>query len=259
MRHRKNGVVSPHCQGNQMLSPHTVKSFDLELQRLERTLVSMGKLVAVQLDEALKAITGGQPGLIQDIEAHDARIDHLAREVDGLTLEMLALRQPLALDLRAVIAALRISIDLERIGDYAASIAGRSRDLRRVHLEKPIQTIENMGNMALKMLRDSLDAYREQNSEIAVDIWHRDHFIDHEYTTLLHELHAAMLAEPDSIAACTHLLFAARGIERVGDHITNIAEHIYFLVEGGPLQQPSVRQAGQHYEASIPRGTSNSR
>jgi phosphate transport system protein len=259
MRHRKNGEVSPHCQGNRMLSAHTVKSFDLELQRLERTLGSMGKLVAVQLDEALKAITSGHHKHDQDIDAHDARIDHLAREVDGLTLEMLALRQPLALDLRAIIASLRISIDLERIGDYAANLAKRSRDLRQIHLEKPIQAIVKMGNMALKMLQDSLDAYHEQNSEIAVDIWHRDHFIDHEYTSLLHEMHDAMLAEPDSIAACTHLLFAARGIERVGDHITNIAEHIYFLVEGGPLQQRTVRQAGQNQEEGMPRRTSNGR
>lgn len=238
-----------------MLSPHTVKSFDLELQRLERTIVSMGKLVAAQLADALGAITGNTPELVHDISAHDALIDDLAREVDALTLQMLALRQPLALDLRAIIAALRISIDLERIGDYAANLAKRATDLQRVPLATPIQAIVTMGHVALQMIQDSLTAYRKLDSDKAIDIWCRDHRIDQEYTILLRALHAAMLAHPDSITACTHLLFAARGIERIGDHLTNIAEHIFFLVKGVPLQQPSVQAAACSHRGNLPSRT----
>jgi phosphate transport system protein len=238
-----------------MLSPHTVKSFDLELQRLERTIVSMGKLVAAQLADALGAITGNIPELVHDISAHDALIDDLAREVDALTLQMLALRQPLALDLRAIIAALRISIDLERIGDYAANLAKRATDLQCVPLATPIQAIVTMGHVALQMIQDSLTAYRKLDSDKAIDIWCRDHRIDQEYTILLRALHAAMLAHPDSITACTHLLFAARGIERIGDHLTNIAEHIFFLVKGVPLQQPSVQAAACGRRGNLPSRT----
>lgn len=224
------------------LAPHTVKAYDRELGRLDHAILAMGKLVLAQLGNALEAITTGNRWLARETAGSDVRIDRLAQEIDRLTLELLALRQPMALDLRTVVAALRISIDLERIGDYAANIAGRTEDLKQIRMEPALQAIAQMGQMAQGMIRDGLDAYRRLDSNKAVDVWGRDAAIDKAYTALLVTLQEAMIAQPETISACTHLLFVARGIERIGDHVTNIAEHVYFLVEGSAFQQPDARR-----------------
>lgn len=229
--------------GKEALSPHTVKAYDRELRRLDHAILAMGKLVLAQLGNALEAITTGNRWLAHETAGDDVRIDRLAQEIDRLTLELLALRQPMALDLRTVVAALKISIALERIGDYAANIAGRTAELQQVRLESALQGIVHMGQMALGMIGDSLDAYHHLDSAKAIDVWHRDGSIDEAYTALLAKLHDAMIAQTDNISACTHLLFVARGIERIGDHVTNIAEQVYFLVEGAPFQQ-STRPPG---------------
>jgi phosphate transport system protein len=240
--------------GKETLFPHTVKAYDRELRRLDQAILAMGKLVLAQLGNALEAITTGNRWLARETAGNDARIDRLAQEIDKLTLELLALRQPMALDLRTVVAALRISIDLERIGDYAANIAGKTADLQQVRLESALQTIAQMGQMALGMIGDSLDAYNHLDSAKAVDVWHRDGAIDEAYTGLLAMLQDAMITQPDNIIACTHLLFVARGLERIGDHVTNIAEHVYFLVEGSPFQQSTAHQAGAQADKPLPFG-----
>jgi phosphate transport system protein len=189
----------------------------------------------------MKAIARRDPAMAEAVVRNDKAVDDLEHEVDSLTVRMLALRQPVALDLRVIVAALRVSIDLERIADYAANIAKRVRDLNQIPMQEPIGTIIRMGEWAQEMLEDAVRAYLTRDAGLAEKVWHRDDEMDRLYTKLLCSLRTLMTEDNHAVAPCSHLLLVAKCMERMGDHITNIAEHIQFLVRGTCHHQISAR------------------
>jgi phosphate transport system protein len=220
-----------------MSADHTVKSFDQELRQLEKGIVELGELTAQQFAASLESITARDTKFSARIMENDSAVDERALEVDNHIVRLLALRQPVALDLRNILAALRISIDLERIADYAFNVAERTLYLTRNPPSNPVQTIVHMGRCAQEMLHDVLDAYRSRDVIKACEVWSRDRKVDSIYSQLLVDLRAYMIKDPLNIDACTDLLFMTKSIERVGDHIKNIAEHIYYAVQGTQLHE----------------------
>lgn len=215
-----------------MATEHTVRTFSSELKALDHSIEAMGELVIAQIGDALKAIVHRDLEMARAVVLKDKNVDALEREVDRMTVRLLALRQPVALDLRIIVAALRVSIDLERIADYAANVAKRVEDLNQVPMEEPIGQIVRMGEHAQQMLGDVLNAYLKRDADLALQVWHRDDEMDRMYTSLLCTLRDYMTGDSHAITPCSHLLLVAKCMERMGDHVTNIAEHIQFLVSG---------------------------
>jgi phosphate transport system protein len=220
-----------------MVSEHIIKSYDEELQRLDNTITQMGGLAESQVAAAIDAVVKRDSDFATEVIENDAQIDALEREIESLVLRLLALRQPMARDLRQSIAALKIVSDLERIGDYAANVAKRSIALNQTPPVRPVYAIPRMGKLGQGMIKDILDAYVERDADKALAVWLRDEELDEMYTSLFRELLTYMIEDPRNITSCTHLLFIAKNLERIGDHTTNIAETLYFLVHGTPLAQ----------------------
>lgn len=219
-----------------MTSEHMVKSFDEELQKLHGSILRMGGLVESQIGDAILAVTERDSALAVEVISNDVNIDQIDREIDDLALRIMALRQPVAVDLRAVLSALRISTDLERIGDYAVNVAKRAIALNQVARVRPVGAMPRMGRVAKDMIRDVLDSYVKSDVEKAIAVWNRDEELDEMYSSLFRVLLTYMMEDARNITPSTHLLFIAKNIERVGDHTTNIAETIYFLVKGVGLR-----------------------
>jgi phosphate transport system protein len=217
-------------------SEHIVKSFDEELKHLTQVIAQMGGLAEAQLQMAIEALARRDAESAKEVVQHDARINALEGEIDVLTVRVLALRQPMAQDLREVVAALKISSDIERIGDYAANVAKRTLALVQMPSVQPVHAIPRMGRLVQEQFKEVLDAYVDHDSAKAIRVWQRDEEVDEMYTSLFRELLTYMMEDPRNITPCTHLLFIAKNIERIGDHATNIAETIYFLVHGKPLE-----------------------
>jgi phosphate transport system protein len=217
-------------------SQHIVKSYDEELHRLKRVIAQMGGLAESQLDHAVDALARRDNELAEEVVRGDARIDALEQEVDAQVVRLLALRQPMAQDLREVVGSLKISSDIERIGDYAANIGKRAIAVAQMPPVKPLHAIPRMSRLAQGIIKDVLDAYVDRDVDKAVAAWARDEEVDEMYTSLFRELLTYMMEDPRNISACTHLLFVAKNIERIGDHATNIAETVYFVVNARPLQ-----------------------
>jgi phosphate transport system protein len=217
-------------------SEHIVKSFDDELKQLNQVIAQMGGLAEAQLQMAIDALARRDIDAASDVVKHDARINSLEDQIGTMTVRMLALRQPMAQDLREVIAALKISSDIERIGDYAANVAKRVLALAQLPPVRPLHAIPRMGKLVQELFKDVLDAYVEHDAVKAIRVWERDEEVDEMYTSLFRELLTYMMEDPRNITPCTHLLFIAKNIERIGDHATNIAETIHFLVHGKPLE-----------------------
>ncbi len=220
-----------------MASEHIIKSYDEELQRLDNALTQMGGLAESQLAAAIDGMVKRDSDIASAVIEGDVEIDELEREIEGLVMRLLALRQPMARDLRQSIAALKIASDLERIGDYAANVAKRSIALNQSPAVRPVFAIPRMGRLGQGMIKDVLDAYVERDAEKALAVWLRDEELDEMYTSLFRELLTYMIEDPRNITPCTHLLFIAKNLERIGDHTTNIAETLYFLVHGTALNQ----------------------
>ena len=215
---------------------HIVKSFDTELARLTGEIVAMGELSAVQLDNAIDALGKRDSRAAQRIVDNDDALDSQERGISQDVLRLLALRQPMARDLREALAALRIASDIERIGDYAANIAKRSMTL---NLSAPVPLVASLPalvKVAGDMVRDVLGAYRNRDATAARVVWERDSQLDTLYDGLFRELLTHMMEDPRSITACTHLLFIAKNLERIGDHATNIAENVWFVVHGTAMK-----------------------
>ncbi|MBT4427869.1 MAG: phosphate signaling complex protein PhoU [Rhodospirillaceae bacterium] len=216
---------------------HTVKSYDEELNQMTGTILRMGGMVEQQLAEAITALVKRDPELAARVIQDDKLVDRLEHEVDHLVMRLLALRQPMAVDLRLITASLKISSDLERIGDYAANVAKRAGALSQVEPMRPVVVIPRMSLIVQGMIKDVLDAYMGRDVDKALDVWRRDEEVDEIYNSLFRELLTYMMEDPRHITPCTHLLFIAKNIERMGDHATNIAETISFLVTGTPLDE----------------------
>jgi len=220
-----------------MATEHTVKSFDEELKRLNQVISQMGGLVEAQLQAAVDALVKRDADAAAKVVREDARIDELEQQASQLTLRLLALRQPMAVDLRQIVSALKISSDLERIGDYAANVAKRAVALSQLPHVRPIHAIPRMARLVQQIIKDVLDAYVEVDAAKAVAAWQRDEEVDEMYTSLFRELLTYMMEDQRNIGPSIHLLFIAKNIERMGDHATNVAEDVYFLVHGRPLGQ----------------------
>ena len=210
---------------------HIVKSYDDEQRRLLDETLRMGEMAAAQLEAALDVVARRDDKAAARIIANDEAIDALEQEISQDVMK-LALRGPMARDLREILAAIRIASDIERIGDYAANVAKRSTALNLAPPLPQVGGLQVIGRLAVEQLRDVLVAYRDNDVEAAQAIRARDAELDTAYTALFRELLTYMAEDPRSITGCTHLLFMAKNIERIGDHATNIAENVWFLVRG---------------------------
>jgi len=232
-----------------MASEHIIKSYDQELHRLDNIVAEMGGLAESQLASAMEAVVKRDSDLAAQVIESDAKVDELEREVEALVVRLLALRQPMARDLRQIVAALKISTDLERIGDYATNVAKRSIALDQMASVKPVYALPRMARLGGSMIRDILDAYVQRDADKAMAVWLRDEELDEMYTSLFRELLTYMIEDPRNISAGTHLLFMAKNLERIGDHTTNIAETLYFLVNGTAMTQ--VRPKGDRTSLGV--------
>src|SRR5499433_428368 len=219
-----------------MVAEHTVKSFDDELKRLNQVIGQMGGLVEMQLQAAVEALVKRDADAAGKVVRDDAKIDELELQSSQLVVRLLALRQPMAVDLRQIVSALKISSDLERIGDYAANVAKRAIALSQAPAVKPLYTIPRMARLVQQIIKDVLDAYAERDAVKAVAAWQRDEEVDEMYTSLFRELLTYMMEDQRNIGPCIHLLFIAKNIERMGDHATNVAEDVHYLVHGREIQ-----------------------
>jgi phosphate transport system protein len=220
-----------------MASEHIARAYDEELRKLNNTVAEMGGLAESQLGAAIEAVTTRDTDLAARVVEEDTNVDQLERELDNLAIRLLALRQPVARDLREIFAALKIGSDLERIADYASNVAKRSIALAQTPPVQPAYALPRMANFAQLQIKDVFDAYVERDADKAYAVWERDAELDEMYSSLFRELLTYMMEDPRSIGSCTHLLFMAKNIERIGDHATNIAENLYYLVNGTPLNQ----------------------
>jgi phosphate transport system protein len=219
-----------------MSNSHIVKSFDEELNRLRQTVAQLGGAAEAQLQAAIEALMRRDALRAAEIVREDKRLDEMEHQVTQQAIRLLALRQPMALDLREVVGALKISSDLERIGDYAANVAKRAIALTQVPPVRPAHAIPRMGQLVQQIIKEVLDAYVARDAEKAVAAWRRDEEVDEMYNSLFRELLTYMMEDPRNIGPCAHLLFIAKNIERIGDHATNVAETVYFLVHGRELE-----------------------
>ena len=220
-----------------MSQEHVVKSYDEELRKLNNTITEMGGLAESQLGAAIEAVVERDSELAASVVEGDVRVDQLQRDLDNLALRLLALRQPVARDLREIFAALKIGSDLERICDYAANVAKRSIALDQSPPVQPVYSLPRMARLAQLLVKDVIDAYVARDADKAYAVWMRDEELDATYASLFRELLTYMMEDPRNIGPCSHLLFMAKNIERIGDHATNIAEDLYYLVHGTPLTQ----------------------
>lgn len=216
-----------------MQTQHTVRSFDDELNFLVSKIAEMGGHAERMIEKSVKALTKNDTKLAQIVIAEDKFLDISQREVDEKAIFTIARRQPMAIDLREIVGSIRISNDLERIGDMGKNIAKRSFAVAESrHPTKLYRSIEALSELALTQLKDVLDAYASRSVERLDQVRDRDDEIDALYTSLFRELLTYMMEDPRNITACTHLLFCAKNLERVGDHATNIAETVFYIVTG---------------------------
>ena len=214
------------------MSDHIVKSFDEHLRRLDNTIAEMGGLAEMQLADAVEALARRDADHGARVAARDSRIDQLEAEVDTSAVTLLALRQPMAEDLRIVVSALKTSGVIERIGDYAKNVAKRTVALAQVPPVPPAYAVARIGVLVQGMFKDVLDAYLARDADKADAVRDRDEEVDSLYTSVFRELLTYMMEDPRNITPCTHLLFVAKNLERIGDHATNIAEIVHYLVRG---------------------------
>ncbi|MEE3625510.1 phosphate signaling complex protein PhoU [Nitrospirillum sp. BR 11752] len=223
-----------------MSTGHIVTSYDEELAQLHRAITEMGRLASSQLSRALKATLDRDGDLAAAVMADDDKIDALEKRIEEQTLKVLALRAPVGSDLREVVAALKISNNLERIGDFAANVAKRSLALNQMPEVELTRSLRRIGDAANDMLTRVVTAYADSDAAAALAVRDADSEVDLAYTALFRELLTYMMEAPQRITACTHLMFAAKNLERIGDHATNIAETLCFQVLG---QAPSGERA----------------
>ena len=216
---------------------HIVKSYDEDQRRIVEDVVRMGQAAVAQLEAALDVVERRDDSAARRIVANDESIDESERRISHDVM-LLALRGPMARDLREILAGLRIPADLERIGDYAANVAKRSIALNTSPPLPHVAGLRALGLLAAGQVRQALRAYREGDAELALQVRENDARLDEQYTGLFRELLTYMMEDPRNITPCTHLLFMAKNLERIGDHATNIAENVWFLVHGEELMPP---------------------
>src|SRR5580700_9899648 len=218
------------------MSEHTIKAFDADLQDLTRVVAEMGGLAERQVVNSLEALDKRDLALAQRVIPDDDKVDALQREIEEKSILTIARRQPMAIDLREIVGALRLANDLERIGDLAKNIAKRVGAISGdFHPQKLLRGVEHMAARVLGQLKQVLDSYASHDLNKALAVWKGDEEIDAMCTSLFRELLTYMMEDPRNITFCIHLMFCAKNIERMGDHATNIAETVHYMIEGQPI------------------------
>jgi phosphate transport system protein len=215
---------------------HTAKAFDTDLQEITRKVAEMGGLAERQIADAMRALVERDTDLAEHVIGTDPLIDAMQHEVEQKAILTIARRQPMAVDLREIVGAMRVCNDLERIGDHAKHIGKRvvAVDLD-LHPQKLIRGVEHMASLVSALLKQVLDAYASHDLATALAVWNGDEEVDALCTSLFRELLTYMMEDPRNITFCMHLMFCAKDIERIGDHATNIAETVYYMIEGRPV------------------------
>jgi phosphate transport system protein len=235
------------------MSDHIVKSYDRDLEDLGRKIAEMGGLAEKMLAEAMEALSLLNTDVAQRVVATDLRLDVLQREIEEKSILTIARRQPLAVDLRECIAAIRISGDIERIGDLAKNIAKRTLTIAsETRVTRATIGLKSMQEIAGMQLKDSLDAYAQRDIDKARVVWSNDAQLDALEDSVFRDLLTFMMEDPRNISFCTHLLFCSKNLERIGDHTTNIAETIIYLVTGEPM--PVERPKGRDSSLDVTNG-----
>ncbi len=235
---------------------HTLKRFDEELERLSATISEMGGLTESQFADSLRALRERDTEIAEKVIAEDPRVDALDEAVQEQTIRLLALRQPMAVDLRVILSSIKIAAALERIADYAKNTAKRSILLSQTAPPaSAVAGIDRLGRLVRTALKDVLDAFAHGDVVKAHDVWERDEEIDQVYTGLFRELLTYMMEDPRMITGCTHLMFMAKNIERAGDHVTNIAELVSFRTTGHGFEEARRKgSAAMYATAKTPTG-----
>ena len=216
-----------------VMPEHTAKAFDIDLQELTRMVAEMGGLAEKQISDSVDALARRDTDSAQQVVATDTKIDTLQHEIEDKAVLTIARRQPMAIDLREIVGALRVAGDLERIGDLAKNIGKRVLALDgEFHPTKLLRGVEHMGALVLTQLKEVLDSYAGHDLQKALAVWNGDEAVDAMCTSLFRELLTYMMEDPRNITFCIHLMFCAKNIERMGDHATNIAETVYYMIEG---------------------------
>ncbi len=216
-----------------IMTEHTIKAFDADLQELARMITEMGGLAERLVGDAVDALNRRDAALSQSVIATDIKIDNLQREIEEKAILTIARRQPMAVDLREVVGAMRVCNDLERIGDHAKHLGKRVVALDGdFYPQKLIRGVEHMAELVSAQLKQVLDSYASRDLTAALAVWKGDEEVDSMCTSLFRELFTYMMEDPRNITFCMHLMFCAKDIERMGDHATNIAETVYYMIEG---------------------------
>lgn len=215
------------------MNDHTVKAYAEELQHITAVVVRMGGLAEAQVAEALEAFARRDAAMARAVVERDSRVDALQKEVERRAIRLLVLRQPVASDMRQTISAFKVAMSLERTADLAKNIAKRSLQLADIVPDlKLMEAIDRMGRLVLSRLKEVLDAFADNEIERAIRVWMQDDEVDEHFESLFRELMKAMRDDPTKVDYCAHLLFVAKNLERIGDHATNVAEIIHYIVTG---------------------------
>jgi phosphate transport system protein len=212
---------------------HTLKFYGEELDQLKAEVARMGGLAEAQVRDSIEAVSQRDVSLAESVVGRDHRLDQLDREIERKAIRLIALRQPVAQDLRRTVGALKMASILERTGDYAKNIAKRGMVVAEGEPITPLtRSIERMGRLVAGRLKDALDAYTSGELDQAMTVWQNDEEVDEHYNSLFRELLTYMIGDPRTINSCAHLLFVAKNLERIGDYATNIAEIVHYEVTG---------------------------
>jgi phosphate transport system protein len=232
-----------------MATAHIYSAFDEELNTLSRRIAEMGGMAEQMVSDSIRALVTSDTALAQRVISEDVVMDQAERDIGDKAILMIAKRQPVAADLREIIGSIRIASDLERVGDLGKSTSKRVIAVQTTGIPRPLaRGIEHLSELALSQLKDVLDVYSTRSAEKAEAIRARDEEIDAMYTSLFREMLTYMMEDPRNITPCTHLLFCAKNIERIGDHATNIAETIYYMKTG---EQPAGERPKDDNTASV--------
>ncbi|MBI5941236.1 MAG: phosphate signaling complex protein PhoU [Caulobacterales bacterium] len=215
------------------MNEHIVRSYEEELNQLAAEVVRMGGLAEAQVNDSIQAFARRDVAMAQAMIGRDGKLDAMEADIERAAIRMIALRQPMANDLRRTMSAMKIAMNLERCGDLAKNIGKRTLILAEAEPAGPVtRSIERMGKLVASRLKEVIDAYTNSEVDRAVSVWSRDTEVDEHYESLFRELLTYMMGDPRTITAGAHLLFVAKNLERIGDHATNIAEIVHFEITG---------------------------
>ena len=218
------------------MSEHIVTSYESQLQNLNNTIIKMGALAESQFADSVMTLQKNNPDIVDRIVGKDERLDDFEKKLESLVIDLIALRQPLAIDLRETVSSMKISSELERIGDLSKNIAKRSLALKLPIEDAIFKDLKNCAELVQKNLKLAMDAYAKRSADSALEVWVKDQNIDNIISALMEEILKFMKLNKKNLEDGTHLLFVAKNIERIGDHATNIVEQIYFLIRGTQIK-----------------------